>query len=170
MRWVVGLLVGAAVFAAEPSWGVADNGLRMGLSISSGMDRSVIVSLENSSAESLTILVGGRSGIGPLYSFTFLSANAAGQECTLFNTMAGAGVAGYVEPMVFKLRPGAIETVTIPTAKLICSQKGTNRGLEELFAAGYSVKVVFKSAASAEPLHRLEKLWTGNVESGALTP
>jgi len=31
--WFLLILLGATVFAAEPSWGVADNGLRLGLSM-----------------------------------------------------------------------------------------------------------------------------------------
>jgi hypothetical protein len=83
------------------------------------------------------------------------------------NILGGVGVAGYVEPIVFKLGPGAVEKVQIPAAKLFCSFAGFNLGLEELFASGYSVKVVFKSEARAGALYRLGKPWIGSVESAS---
>jgi hypothetical protein len=168
MRCILGLLISAAVLAAEPSWGVPDKGLRLGLSMSSGLFRSAIVSLENLSGEPLTFLAGGSTGNVPFYSFAFLATNTAGAKCTLINTLGGAGVAGHIEPIVFKLAPGAVEKVQIPATNLSCSKAGFNRGLEDLLSPGYSVTVAFKSDARAGALYRLGKLWTGNVESGSL--
>jgi hypothetical protein len=167
MRLFFGLLIGVVLSAAEPSWGASDNGLRIGFSMTSGLFRSAIVSLENLSGEPMQLLAGGATGNGPFYSFTFLATNAAGDKCTVINSLGGAGVAGYIEPIVFKLGPGAVEKVQIPAGKLFCSFAGFNLGLEELLASGHSVKVVFKSEARAGALYRLGKLWIGAVESAS---
>lgn len=168
--WRLLILVGATVAGAEPSWGVADNGLRLGVSMTSGLFRSAIVSFENLTGEPLTLLAGGSTSNGPFYGFTFLATKANGDKCTVGNTLGGVGVAGYVEPIVIKLSPNAVEKVQIPAARMFCSFAGFNFGLEELLASGYSVKGVFKSEARAGSLYRLGKLWIGNVESASLLP
>jgi hypothetical protein len=106
------------VTAAEPTWGDAVDGLRIGL-VAQGATLHVIYENVGTSQE---ILIGALSESGPMYSVKLSAMHSDGHlSCFDLRILAEPqGVGGYVSPIVVGISPGKRFDLALPMAKLIC--------------------------------------------------
>lgn len=166
LRIVAGvLLLALQLPGADVEWGSPNNGLRIGATISPEPGRVLIVSFQNAGDEPTKFVLGGSTGNGPFYALTFEARNPEGHTCKIASTLGGAGVAGFLEPIVIKLDPSAIRTIEIPLAHLSCEEKG-RASLGWMLVSGYSIKVGFAINARQASMAGPGKSWSGEVSSG----
>ncbi len=167
----VALAAGALSPAGEPTWGVPANSLRLGLSRDTPRSPDLLVSFSGTApagSPPLLVLLGGRSGAGPLYSLEFTATHPNGDTCRLLNSLGGV-VGGSVGPILVSIAPGANHAIAIPLLNLSCTRPtGQATGLSRLLALGYSVQATFKTSAADTAWAHAPSAWTGEIRSRPL--
>lgn len=160
------LLSSIGLLAADPAWGLPNNGIRLAAAISSEPGRVLTVSFQNVGEEGTKLVVGRSTSNGPFYSLTFGARNGdSSQSCKITNSLGGVGVAGFVEPIVIRLDPSAIRRIEIPLLHLTCIEKGSST-LGWMLISGYSIKVGFAMNSRQASIGGPGKSWSGQVGSG----
>jgi hypothetical protein len=98
---LVAVLPALGQVAEGVAWGQAADGVRLGVGL--GADETVRLVFQNTRATERDLLLGGRTGIGPIYSMEFTATGPDGKACQVFL----GGVAGVVEPIVALLTADA---------------------------------------------------------------
>ena len=160
-------LLSTAILHAEPAWGPASSGLVLGVDVglTYGNERRLRVHFRNASRTAVEFGVGGASGAGSMYSVEITSVAPAGTSCKLLNLTVGF-IAGYVEPVVMRLAPGAKDYVSIDLSKLICITGRATVTLETLLQQRHSVRASFTTTAENSGWAKVPNGWTGAVVSG----
>lgn len=161
----VGLLcVQGAAAAGGPDWGTSSNGLSIAVEVKND---KLLVFFRNTGAGYMRFAVGGRTGIGAMYSIEFTATAPDGRICKVDDLTVG-GVGGYVSPIVIFLTPGATDRVSIELWNLRCT-KDSGISLDQLLKKGYSVCATLNVTAESNAWDRVANGWTGKVTSGSFT-
>ena len=104
-----------------------------------------------------------------MFSVDITSVGPDGKECQLLDTTVGV-VAGYVEPVVMRLAPGAADYVGIDLKKLICVSKDATVALDSLLARSHSVLASFTGKPESNAWAKVVNGWAGSVTSGTYRP
>jgi hypothetical protein len=152
-------------YGAEPTWGSAINGLRIGMSLApAGSRPGVIVAFQNTGTEEVNALLGA-SGNGVTYNLWFYAVNREGKKCEVLNLMGGP-VAGLLLPIGLHVAPGATREVTLPMDKLICVESRVDIPLDKLLERRYTVHAAFKSDVAGAVWGNIRSPWLGEISSG----
>ena len=163
--------IGAAVTI---SWGPPANGLRLGLALETATGtRSVHVAFQNTGAKPIDVLLGGGTGVGPMYAMNFAAKGPDGNERQVFYFGGAASVGGYIEPLLVRLMPGETHDLFLPLNKFVCVVNRKDTTLDVLLKSGYSVRASLEVSGESAKWARSNatwrgstEIWTGKVESG----
>lgn len=95
---------------------------------------SVVVHFRNASVAPIAFAVGGRTGLGSMYSIAFTGSSAGGKACKVIDTTVGH-VAGYLSPIILRIAAGSVASISIERKHLICLPSGGWSKLEATFTA-----------------------------------
>jgi len=149
----------------QASWGTPAGGLRLGLSTRSGPVPSLLVSLRNDGTLPLTLLLGGETGSGRLYSFKFHARNPKGDSCELLTNLRAGAVGGYIGPVIVLVEPGKVHEILVPYNDAICVRNRQDIEAGELLRQGYAIEAAFFTDAKFAAWGRVPSAWQGEVRS-----
>jgi hypothetical protein len=124
------------------------------------------VLFRNTGETKTAFVVGGLTGLGSIYTIDFISTRPDGTTCKLLNTTV-TGVAGAFVPVILRLEPGSVDSITIDLHKLICTANG-NSSADQLLRLGHSIRATFSATAEGNNWGRVWNGWTGQISSGSL--
>lgn len=160
----VGLLCVQGAAAGGPDWGPSSNGLSIAVGVKND---KLLVLFRNTGAGYMRFAVGGKTGIGAMYSIEFTATAPGGGTCEVVDTTAG-GIGGNIAPIVIFLTPGATGQVSIELTNLLCT-KDSAISLDQVLKKGYSVRATLTVTARSNDWARVANGWTGRVTSGSFT-
>jgi hypothetical protein len=109
------------------SWGQTTNDVRLGLGVESKSDQ-LRLAFQNVGRSELGVLLGGRTGIGPVYwNLKFAAIDSKGAEFHVEYFGGANFVGGYMEPLLVRLAPGEIYELALPLDKFTCFLNGNIR-------------------------------------------
>ena len=164
---VVALAVVPCAFAADSiAWGIAVNGLRLGVVF--GADPTIRVVFQNVSGQDQDVLLGYQNGRDPAYNLKFIAKGRDGKLREGHELAAFYPVEGLVQPVSLVLSSVRKYEIVFPLKNIIYSPTDT---LERLLKDGYSVRVFFE-AGRGEPTMggTLPHHWVGKLESAEISP
>lgn len=171
-----GILAGFALFAgaaaivgASPARGPASGELLVAVDAPRDTDGYLRVIFRNAGAGPIVFALGGRSGLGPMYTIDYIATLRDGTRCELADVTAGGVVGGYVSPIVIHLAPGEVNLVSIELKNLRCLSKSSVVDLGRLLRAGASIRVVVRVSAESNAWAKVVNGWTGTAASGVFT-
>lgn len=144
------------------SWGQAADGLRLGLGLKSKSDE-LRVAFQNVGPIDMDILLGGRTGIGPIYAMNFTATDPRGTKIHVIYTGGAGFVAGVLEPLLVRLHPGETYELLLPLDKFFCVLDGGNLTLGNLLRKGYSVRAALAVNAESAKWSKSAAAWRGSV-------
>jgi hypothetical protein len=168
------MLIGAA---EAVSWGPVANGLRLGVATASSSPGKLHLVFQNVGAAEIDVLLGGRTGIGPMYAMKFTVTGPNGDEHYLGYFGGANFVGGYIEPILVRLAPKETYDLLLPLNKFVCVLNRKDVTLDTLLQKRYSISASLevnaesaKWAVSNVAWRGPMQLWTGKAESGDFPP
>jgi hypothetical protein len=133
------------------------------------------LAFQNAGSADIDVLLGGRTGIGPMYAMKFTVTDPSGNEHNLGYFGGANFVGGYIEPILVRLAPGETYDLLFPLNKFVCVLNRKDVTLDTLLQKRYSLRasleVNAESArwcmANAAWRGRMQ-VWTGKTASGEL--
>jgi hypothetical protein len=164
---------------ASIAWGTPVNGLRLGASFGSDPAKPTLrVVFENVGPTVQDVLIGTKTGRGPIYDMKFTATAPDGKEREGLHISAFSSVGGMVVPIFVRLNAGEKSDLEFPLKEIVYTSPTTVR-LDALVKQGYSVRVRFevKQASddwakqqTAGDWAKLSRPWIGTVSSGEVSP
>src|SRR6478672_8874785 len=103
------------------SWGQPANGLRVGVAVTPRLSTGKLrLALQNVGASGMDVLLGGKTGIGTMYTMKFGVSDPSGNERQLFYFGGANSVGGYLEPLLIRVVPGETYDLWLPLNKFVC--------------------------------------------------
>lgn len=153
------------------SWGPAAGDLRLGLGVES-KSVSLRIAFQNVGRTEMDVLLGGKTGKGPMYLMSYSAIDAAGAEFPVVYFGGVSSVGGYVEPLLVRVAPSEIYELALPLDKFSSFVNGDNLTLESLLRKGYALRAGLsvkaasaKWSSSAAAWRGPADFWTGSVRS-----
>ena len=123
----------------------------------------------------MDLLLGGNTGIGPMYTMKFRVSDANGNERELFYFGGANSVGGYIEPLLIRVMPGETYDLWLPLKKFVCVLNRKNLTLDTLLKDHYSVRASLETSVESAKWATANagwrghmQVWTGKVQSGEI--
>lgn len=158
------------------SWGSLANGLRLGVAVTARSSTGKLrLAFQNVGAADIDVLLGGSTGIGPMYAMKFTVIDPNGKEHHLGYFGGANFVAGALEPLLVRVAPRETYDLLLPLNKFVSVLNRKDITLDALLKNGYSVRASLdvsvesaKWAMSNAAWRGSMQLWTGRAESGEI--
>ncbi len=154
------LFAGMIVFAADPAWSRALNGLQLGIELDSLTEPTFRITLRNASSSVKSIRLGVEATNPPLYGIGFQAKRLDGKLIQVFDLAAlkMTPVGGLVVPRIVTIQPGAAILMNYPLKQL--------EGLPPLKEL-HSLIVTFESESRIDEMGKEPRrdLWSGRISA-----
>jgi hypothetical protein len=124
------------------AWGSAVNGLRIGAAFGSDPSKPTLrVLFQNVGFAVQDVLIGAKTGLGPIYKLKFIATAPDGMELEGVHFTGFAGVAGVLVPFSVRLNAAETHELEFPLTDIIYLYSFPTVRLDALVKQGYSVRV-----------------------------
>jgi hypothetical protein len=163
-------LVPSGFGADTIAWGLAVDGLRLGIAYGSDASKPTIrVLFENVGSEVLDVLIGHEAG-SPMYDgLNFIATVPDEKKQVGFHRSVFAPIAGLVLPFAVRFIAGQTRELEFPLTDIIYPS-GAKVTLETLVKQGCSVRAQFEVGQRNADWANLSRPWVGVVSSAEISP
>jgi hypothetical protein len=142
--FILTLAAATSVFGADSTlWGPVEDGMQLGIDVTSAPGPEFRISLKNAGAEPRDLVIGYEGSVD-LYSLE-ITTNAPGQpEQPAFDSMALGHSPSLLLPIVAHLQPGEVREFVYPLSQLICVVNRKDVPFRTLWEQGYIVRASFE--------------------------
>jgi hypothetical protein len=131
------------------------------------------LAFQNVGSTDIDVLLGGRTGIGPMYAMKFTVTDLNSNEHDLGYFGGANFVAGYIEPLLVRLAPRETYDLLLPLNKFVCVLNRKDITLDSLLQKHYSIRASLEVNAESARWGMSNaawpgrmQAWTGKAESG----
>jgi hypothetical protein len=167
----IALAVVPSAFSADSiAWGTAVDGVRLGVAFGSDTLKPTLrVIFQNVGPAVQDVLIGAKTGRGPMYDMKFIATAPDGGEQEGLHVSAFWAIAGLVLPLSVRMNAGDTYGLEFPLKDIIYASRTTVR-LDALVKQGYSVRVRFEATQAGADWAKLSAPWLGRISSAEVSP
>ena len=149
----------STLFSAEIQWGLAENGLQLGIDVTATPEPALRVSLKNVGVEPRDLVI-GEEGAVDLYNVEIATRNPGQPEQRVFDLPAlQVSSSSLLLPISARLQPGEVREFVYPLNQLICVVNRKDVPFRALFEHGYNVHASFEFPGVTLVTPELTYMW-----------